>query len=225
MDLMVIRWRSIMAAMCCLHLSVLPARASTPAQDSPKTVLVVGDSLSAEYGLQRDSGWVALLAQRLQANNAGYQIQNASISGDTTSGGVTRLPDALARFSPAIVIIELGSNDALRGLDLAMTEANLSTMVTLAQQAGSRVLLVGMQIPPNYGRRYAERFRDLFGQVAERHGTRLVPFLLEGVATDKAMFQDDGIHPNEQAQSHLAENVWQHLEPMLQGPAPDHPGQ
>ncbi|NGM88344.1 arylesterase [Parapusillimonas sp. SGNA-6] len=221
---MVIRWRSIVAAVCCLHLSVLPARASTPAQTAPKTVLVVGDSLSAEYGLQRDSGWVALVAQRLQANNAGYQIQNASISGDTTSGGVSRLPDALARFSPAIVIIELGSNDALRGLDLAMTEANLSTMVTSAQQAGSRVLLIGMQIPPNYGRRYAERFRDLFGQVAERHGASLVPFLLEGVATDKAMFQDDGIHPNEQAQRHLAENVWRHLEPMLQGPAPDHAG-
>jgi acyl-CoA thioesterase-1 len=213
---MVIRWRLIVAAVCCVHLSVLPARASTSADSEPKTVLVIGDSLSAEYGLQRDAGWVALLAKRLKAKKAGYQIQNSSISGDTTSGGVTRLPEALARFAPGIVIIELGSNDALRGLDLAMTEANLSTMVELAQQAGSRVLLVGMQIPPNYGRRYADQFRDLFGKVAERHGTSLVPFLLEGVATDKAMFQADGIHPNEQAQPALLENVWAALRPILE---------
>jgi acyl-CoA thioesterase-1 len=215
---MVIRWRWIVAAVCCLHLSVLPARASAPADAEPKTILVVGDSLSAEYGLQRDTGWVEIVAKRLQAQQAGYQIENASISGDTTSGGVSRLPEALARYSPAIVVIELGSNDALRGLDLAMAEDNLDTMVKLAKQAGSRVLLAGMQIPPNYGRRYAEQFRGLFGKVAERHGISLVPFLLDGVAADKAMFQDDGIHPNEQAQSHLAENVWQHLEPMLQSP-------
>lgn len=142
-------------------------------------------------------------------------MQNASISGDTTSGGLARLPDALTRYSPQIVIIELGSNDALRGLDLAMTEANLSKMVELSKDAKTQVLLVGMQIPPNYGRRYAEQFRDLFSKVAERHGISLVPFLLEGVATDKAMFLDDGIHPNERAQNRLAENVWQHLAPML----------
>lgn len=191
----------------------MQASASTPGE--PKTILVIGDSLSAEYGLPRDSGWVQILAKRLHAEQAGYQMQNASISGDTTSGGLARLPDALAHYSPKIVIIELGSNDALRGLDLAMSEENLSKMVELSKDAKTQVLLVGMQIPPNYGRRYAEQFRDLFGKVAERHGISLVPFLLEGVATDKAMFLDDGIHPNERAQNRLAENVWRHLAPML----------
>jgi acyl-CoA thioesterase-1 len=221
---MVIRWRFIVAAVCCFQLSVLPAQASTSGAGESDTILVIGDSLSAEYGLSRDSGWVALLAKRLHAEKAGYQMQNSSISGDTTSGGLARLPDALARYSPETVIIELGSNDALRGLDLSMTEANLSKMVELSQKANARVLLVGMQIPPNYGRRYAEQFRDLFDKVAQRHGISLVPFLLEGVATDKAMFLDDALHPNERAQSHLAENVWRHLKPMLQDARQDRPG-
>jgi acyl-CoA thioesterase-1 len=177
--------------------------------------LVVGDSLSAEYGLQRGSGWVELLARRLQATGQDYQIHNSSISGDTTSGGIARLPDALERYKPEIVILELGSNDALRGLSLDMTENNLLRMVDMAQQAGARTLLIGMQIPPNYGRKYAERFRALFAEVAEKQRSGLVPFLLQGMATDKSLFQSDGIHPNEQAQVRIEANVWEHLAPML----------
>ncbi len=177
---------------------------------------MVGDSLSAEYGIKRGSGWVSIVAQKLDVQQRGYQIDNASISGDTTSGGLSRLSPALARSSPAIVIIELGSNDALRGLSLAMTQRNLASMIEQSQQAGSRVLLVGMQIPPNYGRQYSERFRQLFTELAQQYKTDLVPFLLEGIATDPTQFQADGIHPNEQAQNRLAQNVWAHLEPILE---------
>lgn len=159
---------------------------------------------------------MALIAQRLQSDHEDYQIQNASISGDTTSGGLTRLPEALQHHDPDIVIIELGSNDALRGLPLDMTEENLRKMVTLSQQHGAQVLLVGMQIPPNYGKQYTERFRELFGELAQETGAALAPFLLEGMATDATLFQDDGIHPNEEAQPVLADNVWQHLKVLLQ---------
>lgn len=193
------------------------AAAASAAADKPgRAILVVGDSLSAEYGLRRDSGWVSILGRRLADEKTGYQIHNASISGDTTSGGLSRLPAALAQYKPEIVIIELGSNDALRGLSLTMTEDNLSKMVAMAQKANASVLLLGMQIPPNYGRPYAERFRALFGSVAQKHDVALVPFFFEGIATDKAMFQPDGIHPNEKAQAILEKNVWAHLAPMLQ---------
>jgi len=165
--------------------------------------------------LQRGSGWVGIVAEKLKSEKYGGAIHNASISGDTTSGGRSRLPAALARYKPGIVIIELGSNDALRGLSLKMTKDNLSAMTVTAQKAGAQVLLVGMQIPSNYGRAYTEQFRDLFGQVATAHHTELVPFLMQGMATNKALFQSDGIHPNEQAQAILADNVWKHLEPML----------
>lgn len=220
-----IRWRLIIAALCCLSWSSMaaaeaaaaPAAAATTAADKPgRAILVVGDSLSAEYGLRRDSGWVSILDRRLADEKTGYQIHNASISGDTTSGGLSRLPAALAQYQPEIVIIELGSNDALRGLSLTMTEDNLSKMVALAQEANASVLLLGMQIPPNYGRPYAERFRGLFASVAQKHDAALVPFFFEGIATDKAMFQPDGIHPNEKAQAILEENVWAHLAPILQ---------
>lgn len=180
-----------------------------------ETILVVGDSLSAEYGIQRGSGWVSLISAKLQAKDKGYQIHNTSISGDTTSGGLSRLPDALARYEPDTVIIELGSNDALRGLPLGMTEDNLDKMTTLAKESGASVLLLGMQIPPNYGKAYAEQFRQLFVSVATRHEAALLPFFFEGIATDMSMFQHDGIHPNENAQTILADNVWEHLEPML----------
>lgn len=176
---------------------------------------MVGDSLSAEYGLRRNSGWVALLGQRLRDAGQKYQIHNASISGDTTSGGLSRLPAALAQQQPAIVIIELGSNDALRGLALTMTKNNLDTMTALSQQAGAQVLLLGMQIPPNYGPRYTEQFRLSFAQVATDRHAKLVPFLLEGVAQDPDLFQADGIHPNETAQAAIANNVWAELQTML----------
>ncbi len=181
-------------------------------------VLVLGDSLSAEYGLERGSGWVALLDARLRSQQSSYRTINASISGDTTSGGVSRLPALLSQHKPAIVVIELGANDALRGLSLQMTEQNLRTMAANARAAGARVLLVGMQIPPNYGRNYTQRFQELFGKVATEQEAALVPFLMDGIATDASMFQADRIHPNAQAQTRLLDNVWTKLEPML-GPA------
>ena len=209
-----IRRYLILPALSLLFVSAaLPAATRDTGQ--ARTILVVGDSLSAEYGLQRGSGWVELLARRLQATGQDYQIRNSSISGDTTSGGIARLPAALERYKPEIVILELGSNDALRGLSLDMTKNNLSRMVDMSQQAGARTLLVGMQIPPNYGRKYAERFQALFAEIAEQHHSGLVPFLLQGMATDKSLFQSDGIHPNEQAQAHIEANVWQYLAPML----------
>lgn len=194
--------------------SEIPAGAKKP------LILVIGDSLSAEYGLRRDSGWVALLQKRLDDEGLAYQIQNASISGDTSSGGLSRLPNALAQHQPALVIIELGSNDALRGLSLAMTEQNLDSMVKMSLDADAQALLLGMQIPPNYGPKYAEQFRMSFVNVAQKYDIGLVPFLLEGVAMDRDLFQADGIHPNEQAQPRLAENVWTELRPLLTSKTP-----
>ncbi|MVW80592.1 arylesterase [Bordetella sp. 02P26C-1] len=177
---------------------------------------MVGDSLSAEYGLQRGSGWVALLSQRIAEQYPNYRVVNASISGDTTSGGLSRLPALLEREHPAVVIIELGSNDALRGLSLQMTEQNLRGMTQRAREAGAQVLLVGMQIPPNYGRDYTQRFAALFPTIAKAEDASLAPFLLDGIATDREQFQADGIHPNEQAQPALLENVWAALRPILE---------
>ena len=185
---------------------------------APATVLVVGDSLSAEYGLQRGSGWVALMEKRLAAEKIDARVVNASISGDTTSGGRSRLPALLAQHKPSHVVIELGGNDALRGLPLEMTQANLSAMVQAAKKAGAQVLLVGIQLPPNYGRDYGERFAALYEKVAREHGTALVPFLLKGVADIEdapRFFQADRIHPNEQAQERMLANVWPQLRKLL----------
>lgn len=183
-----------------------------------RPLLVLGDSLSAEYGLPRGSGWVALLAQRLAREKKPLQVVNASISGETSAGGRSRLPALLAQHQPAWVIIELGGNDALRGLALANTEDNLAWMVQTAQQAGARVLLVGMQVPPNYGPDYSRRFAALFGSVARAHKAALVPFLLRGVGDvpDAARwFQADRIHPNEQAQPRMLDNVWPELKKLI----------
>lgn len=182
------------------------------------TVLVVGDSLSAEYGLRRGTGWVALLQARLQSGSVRAQVVNASISGDTTSGGRSRLPALLQQHRPQLVVIELGGNDALRGLPLAMTRENLENMARQAQQSGAKVLLVGMQVPPNYGSDYANRFASLFAEVARERKTGLVPFLLKGVADaddPTQLFQRDRIHPTEQAQPTLLDNVWPALRKQL----------
>jgi acyl-CoA thioesterase I len=183
------------------------------------TVLVVGDSMSAEYGLARGSGWVALLEQRLAAlKRSDVAVVNASVSGDTTSGGRSRLPELLARYKPTVVVLELGGNDALRGLPLAMTRENLVAMTQAAQAGGARVLLVGMQVPPNYGRKYADDFAGLFSSVARAERAAVVPFLLKGVADGpqaEALFQADRIHPNAQAQATMLENVWAGLQPLL----------
>jgi acyl-CoA thioesterase-1 len=184
----------------------------------PATLLVVGDSLSAEYGLRRGTGWVALLEKRLAEQKLPVKVVNASISGDTTSGGRSRLAALLAQHRPTHVAIELGANDALRGLPIAMTEDNLSAMTQAAQKAGAQVLLVGIQLPPNYGSDYGAKFAALYGQVGRRNKAAVVPFLLKGVADvpdAERLFQRDRIHPTEQAQPTLLENVWPELRKLL----------
>ncbi|MDO9075626.1 MAG: arylesterase [Rubrivivax sp.] len=184
----------------------------------PPTLLVVGDSLSAEYGIPRGSGWVALLEARLARERVAATVVNASISGDTTSGGRARLPALLTRHKPQVVIIELGGNDALRGLPLASTEANLRAMTRAAKAAGARVLIAGMAVPPNYGRQYGEDFIALFATVAKAERAALVPFLLAGVAdvpNADDLFQPDRIHPKAEAHPQMLANVWPVLLPLL----------
>ena len=181
-------------------------------------LLVVGDSLSAEYGLQRGEGWVALMTQRLGAQAPGVKVINASISGDTTSGGRSRLPALLKQHQPRWVILELGGNDALRGLPLESTRANLASMARLCREAGASVLLVGMQMPPNYGQRYAKDFAQLFKTVAQAENAALLPFLLAGIAERPdamSLFQADRIHPTAQAQAKMMDNVWEVLTDLL----------
>ena len=185
------------------------AGAAIPQQ---RKILVLGDSLSAEYGLPRGSGWVALLEARLTGHKPTYSVINASISGETTSGGRSRLPALLAQHKPSHVVIELGGNDALRGLPLAMTEANLRAMAQAARAAEAAVMLVGMQVPPNYGQSYSRDFAGLFGKVAQREGAALVPFLLAGFADEvdaQKWFQPDRIHPIAAAHPRMLDNVWQ----------------
>lgn len=195
-------------------LGVSPAQAATLA----RTVLVLGDSLSAEYGLRRGTGWVGHMEKWLTDQGLASRVVNASVSGDTTSGGRSRLPALLAEHQPTLVIIELGGNDALRGLPLKMTEDNLAWMARTARAAGARVLLLGMQMPPNYGRDYAERFAGLYTRVAKAEKAALVPFFLRGVADGDdptRLFQADRIHPNEAAQPIMAANVTPALPALL----------
>jgi acyl-CoA thioesterase I len=182
---------------------------------SDRTILVFGDSLSAAYGIRPEQGWVALLTQRLQAQGYGYQIVNASVSGETTSGGLQRLPRALQLHQPGIVVLELGANDALRGLPLSGTRANLAQMVRLSQEAGARVLLVGIRIPPNYGPRYTEEFASVFPELAKQYHLPLVPFLLQDVALNPARMQEDGMHPNAAGEAPIVDTVWPYLKPLL----------
>lgn len=198
--------------------AVAGAVAGSASAAATPVILVVGDSLSAEYGLKRGSGWVALLEQRLAQEKPKARVVNASISGDTTSGGRSRLAALLKQHKPTHVVIELGGNDALRGLPLQMTEDNLSQMTQAAQKAGARVLLVGMQVPPNYGTKYADQFAGLFAEVAKRHQAAVVPFFLRGVADGPeptALFQADRIHPKEEAQPRMLDNVWPELKKLL----------
>jgi acyl-CoA thioesterase-1 len=198
--------------------SLMAAGLSHAQNDARPRLLVVGDSLSAEYGLKRGSGWVQLLQERINQNKLAFRVVNASISGDTTSGGRSRLPALLKQHTPQVMVIELGGNDALRGLPLDMTRANLSAMTQAAQAAGARVLLLGMEMPPNYGARYAQEFRDLYTTVAREHKAALLPFFLKGVADGAdplQWFQSDRIHPNEKAQPLMLDNVWPALRPLL----------
>ncbi len=200
-----------------LGLAVATAATGTDAAATApgKVLLVVGDSLSAEYGLPRDSGWVRLLAARIAGRAPQYSVVNASISGDTTSGGRTRLPELLKRHRPAVVIIELGANDGLRGLRVEAMRDNLQAMIAACQAAGSRVLLVGIRMPPNYGEDYAERFHAVYGALARRNRVALAPFLFDGFADRLDLFQADRIHPLALAQGRMLDNVWPHLQPLL----------
>jgi len=182
---------------------------------SASTILVFGDSLSAAYGIRPEEGWVALFAQRLRSQGYGYQIVNASVSGETSSGGLERLPRALELHHPGLVILELGANDALRGLPLGATQDNLAAMVRLAQSAGARVLLLGLRIPPNYGPRYAQQFASMFPALANQYHLPLVPFMLEKVALDPERMQPDGLHPNARGQPQILDTVWPYLKALL----------
>lgn len=189
-----------------------------PAHASAQRILVVGDSLSAEYGLTRGTGWVALLQKQLSQVKPGVEVINASISGDTTSGGRSRLTALLQKHQPSHVIIELGGNDALRGLPLNMTQDNLLAMTRLAQTAGAQVILLGMQMPPNYGPDMARQFEAAYAQVAKSQKAALVPFFLKGIGDDPEplkWFQADRIHPNEAAQPRMLANVWPTLKKQL----------
>ena len=196
----------------------MPAPANSANATVPPVILIVGDSLSAEYGLKRGSGWVALLEKRLAREKVVASVVNASISGDTTSGGRSRLSALLQKHKPTHVILELGGNDALRGLPLKQTEANLIAMARAAKAVGARVIVTGMQVPPNYGRKYGDEFYALFANVARSESAALVPFLLKGVADGPdalALFQSDRIHPSEAAHPLILDNVWPILRPLL----------
>jgi acyl-CoA thioesterase-1 len=189
----------------------LPLRA----QDDAPALMVFGDSLSAAYRIPEESGWVALLAQKVQGEGIGFRVINASVSGETTDGGLARLPAALATHNPALVILELGGNDGLRGLPVSSISQNLIAMIRLCQAAGAQVILAGMQIPPNYGPRYTEPFAAQFQDIAEALNLPLIPFLIDGIPQRPELMQDDGIHPRAEAQGIILDNVWPVLEPLL----------
>jgi acyl-CoA thioesterase I len=198
-----------------LALATPAARAQQP---SP-TILVFGDSLSAGLGIHVEQGWVSLLASKISQLGYGFKVINASVSGETTAGGLGRLPHALELQQPRILILELGANDGLRSLPLANTRDNLDKMITLARARGVTVLLLGMRMPPNYGERYTTAFYNMYTELAQAHKLALVPFLLDQVALNPALMQADGLHPNEQGQPLLLDNVWPKLEPMLRAAA------
>ena len=197
-----------------------PAAAAGKVSAVTPVTLVVGDSLSAGYGLETGQGWVSLMAVRMAREFPRWTVVNASVSGDTTAGGLARLPALLARDKPRVVIIELGGNDALRGLSLSNTRANLAAMVSQSRAAGARVLLLGMRIPPNYGPVYTQRFAAIYPAVARAEHAALVPFFLSGVANHPDWFQSDNIHPNARAQPVLLDNVWRQLLPLVRAPSP-----
>jgi acyl-CoA thioesterase-1 len=182
---------------------------------SDRTILVFGDSLSAAYGIRPEQGWVVLLTQRIKGQGYGYDIINASVSGETTSGGLQRLPRALELHKPAIVVLELGGNDGLRGLPLNTARDNLAQMVRLVQQSGAQLLLVGIRIPPNYGPRYTKEFAGMYPALAKEYHVPLVPFLLQDVALDPARMQEDGVHPNASGEPQALDNLWPYLKPLL----------
>jgi len=194
------------------------AQPSRAANETTPVILVFGDSLSAGYGLRRGEGWTDLLGERLRKEGYGFRVVNASVSGETTAGGMARLPRALQLHQPAIVVLELGANDGLRALALGEMRANLDRMLGMARGANRKVLLLGIHMPPNYGPRYTAGFDKIYQDLAARHRVALVPFLLEGVAENPRLMQPDGLHPNATGQPLLLQNVWPALQPLLGKP-------
>ncbi|MDC9728975.1 MAG: arylesterase [Methyloprofundus sp.] len=186
-----------------------------PTITQAKSIVVLGDSISASYGFEVEHGWVAILEQKLKSSHPGYTVVNASISGDTTAGGLARLPILLKQYKPELVLLELGANDGLRGMSLKVMQKNLSAMISQSQEAGARVLLLSMRIPTNYGKRYTDMFYDSYQKVASKHNISVVPFILEDVALDKSQMQDDGLHPNAKAQPVIANHIAPYLLPLL----------
>jgi len=216
-------WKWVAALGCVLFFGLRVGHAATTPSDedvpntaaSVQKILVFGDSLSAEYGLPRGSGWVQRIEERLAQYKTAYQIRNASISGDTTINGLNRMPAVLQEFSPDIVILQLGANDGLRGLPVSQMRDNLRAMIEMSQEVGAEVLLVGQHVPPNYGQRYSREFHDVYAELAEETGVALVPFMLEGIALDASMFQADGLHPTVEAQVRIADVIWPQLVLLL----------
>lgn len=211
-------WRRRDFNRLAVSLLALGLSANVSGTSKPNTLLVVGDSLSAEYGIARGTGWVALLDKQLAQDKRPWQVVNASVSGDTTAGGLARLPKLLQQHQPKLVVIELGGNDALRGFPLKTTENNLTQMVAACRRAKAAVLLIGMQVPPNYGQEYVQEFSRMFVRISQQQRTQLVPFLLKGVADapdPTALFQPDRIHPKAQAHPIILSNVWPVLKSML----------
>lgn len=209
-----LQFSSVLAGLAALF-AVFAMTIPTWAHSAPKTILVLGDSLSAEYGIARGTGWVALLEKRILDKKLGFKVYNASVSGETSIGGRSRLAALLKEHKPSIVIIELGGNDALRGLDLKASENNFREMIRAVQATKAKALLVGMKIPPNYGKTYGDQFFGLYSKVAKETNAPLVPFLLEGVAEQADLFQADRIHMKAEAHPRILDNVWTQLEKML----------
>lgn len=214
--------RGMFTSILIISILCFPATASVPSsvQSVPMpgesaTILVYGDSISAAYGMKREQGWVQLLTKRLKTQEPAYDVINASVSGETTGGGVVRLPKTLQIHQPDLVILELGGNDGLRGYPIDKIQRNLDSMINSIRATGADVLLVGMVLPPNYGRRYTKAFEGIFSHIAEKYGLVFVPHFLEGVSTQESLLQADGIHPTPEAQSLLLDDIWPALESIL----------
>ncbi len=207
--------KSCMALVMVLGLAALATAAAQAANPATRTVLVMGDSLSAGYGLAANQGWVSLTAQKLRSSHPGWTLVNASISGETTAGGAARIAGELQRNRPSVVVVELGANDGLRGLALGQTRANLDKIIGLSRASGAKVLVVGMRMPPNFGAAYTRGFEAVFADLAKKHGAALLPFLLEPIAARRSNFQADNMHPVAAAQPALRDHVWPKLAPLI----------
>jgi acyl-CoA thioesterase I len=206
---------ALLALMLSAAAGAAPVPKATAAQAPARTVLVLGDSLSAGYGLAASQGWVSLTAKKMAASHPGWKVVNASVSGETTAGGAARIAGELKRHRPAVVVVELGANDGLRGLPLAQTRANLEAIIRASKQAGARVLLLGMRMPPNFGPAYTRGFEANYRELSKQHQAALLPFLLEPIAANRNNFQADNLHPTAAAQPRLRDHVWPVLAPLL----------